>query len=229
LTEYLVTHYVPSSGLDARATPDPAAPVVARLDPNLDVQVLDHRGAWAHVACSNGWEAWVDARRLVDASPAQDAVPLAPEPVPVEAPGSGGGLAVVGIGLLSLLGGAAVIIGSFLDWWSVGPASLSAWDIPMKFVLNGDVGNGIKAGPFLLVVVVLAVPMLSRKPLPSIVVMAIGAVPVIIAGMTLIRGVRENPSLDPRIGMILTLVGGGLVILDGLGVGARVTRRATDG
>ena len=214
---YAATHVVPVGGLDARATPDPTAAVATRLDPGLDVQVLEYRNDWARVACSNGWETWVDGRRLV--TPA-----VAPAPVPVAATGTNGGLAVAGIGVLSLIGAAAAIGGSFLDWWSEGPISISAWDIPVKFLLSGDAGDGVKAGPFLLVVALVAIPLLTRRPLPPIAIMALGAVPIIVAGMALIRGMREEPSLDPRIGMLLTLAGGVLVELDGLGIGAGVGR-----
>lgn len=58
------THTVPVGGMPAWASPDPAAAPVATLDPGLPVQVAETAGAWARVVCSNGWEAWVDARRL---------------------------------------------------------------------------------------------------------------------------------------------------------------------
>ena len=205
---FVANSTVPARGLDARATPDPTAPVAARLDPGLPVAVTQRQGDWARIVCSNGWEAWVDGRLLV--------APSAPGPAAARP-----GLAVAGIGLMALLGGSAVIVGSFLDWWGEGPFAVTAWDIPMKFLISGDVGDGIKAGPFLLVVALLAIPLLTRRPLPPMAVLAIGAVPIIVAGVALIRGLREDPSLDPRIGMMLTLAGGVLILLDGLGIGAR--------
>jgi hypothetical protein len=63
---YEATHLVPEQGLPAFAGPDASVPAVASLDPWLDVQLLDHRGGWAHIVCSNGWEAWVDRRYLID-------------------------------------------------------------------------------------------------------------------------------------------------------------------
>jgi uncharacterized protein YgiM (DUF1202 family) len=47
------------------AAPDLSSPVVASLDPGSEVQVLDRQDQWAHIACSNGWTTWVDARLLV--------------------------------------------------------------------------------------------------------------------------------------------------------------------
>ena len=124
------------------------------------------------------------------------------------------GLAVAGIGLLSLIGAAAVLVGGFLDWWNVAGVSVTAWDLPMKFLLTGDVGDSIKAGPFLFVVVLVALPLLTRRPVPGGAAAIAGVVPFLIAATALIRGVREDPSIDPRIGLLLTLAGGVLVMLD---------------
>lgn len=216
MTGFVANATVPSRGLDARSTPDPSAPLAARLDPGLPVAVTERRGDWARIVCANGWEAWVDGRLL-----------LAPA-----APGTAGtrsGLAVAGIGLLSLSGAVAVVVGGFLDWWNVAGLSATAWDIPMKFLLTGDIGDGVKAGPFLLVVVVVALPLVTHRPAPSAALLAIGLVPVLIAAAALIRGVREDPSLDPRIGLLLTLAGGVLVMLEGLGIGARAAGRSRAG
>lgn len=58
------THRVPAKGIPAWEEPDPAGPVVAQLQGRVELQVLEERGAWAHVLGSNGWKGWVDARRL---------------------------------------------------------------------------------------------------------------------------------------------------------------------
>ena len=62
-TGFRATHRAPAAGLDAFEAPG-AATSVARLDPGLDVAVLEQQGDWAKVVCSNGWETWVDARAL---------------------------------------------------------------------------------------------------------------------------------------------------------------------
>jgi len=58
------THTVPGAGLDAYDDLNPAPGPVARLDPGLAVQVVERRGDWARIVCSNTWSAWVDDRLL---------------------------------------------------------------------------------------------------------------------------------------------------------------------
>jgi hypothetical protein len=86
MAEYAQTHVVPTEGLPAWPGPDGSAPPAANLDPGLDVMVLERRGEWAHIRCSNGWEAWVDGRRLVVSAPAPAAPPPPPPPPPAPEP-----------------------------------------------------------------------------------------------------------------------------------------------
>jgi hypothetical protein len=86
MAEYRQTHVVPTEGLPAWAGPDGSAAPAANLDPGLDVMVLVEQGAWAHIRCSNGWEAWVDARRLVVSAPASATAPTPAPPPPAAAP-----------------------------------------------------------------------------------------------------------------------------------------------
>ncbi len=74
------THRVPAEALPAYQAPMPGTPV-AMLDPDLPVMVLEHRGDWAHVRAVNGWEGWVDGRRLVSEAPAPSVPTLPPMPV----------------------------------------------------------------------------------------------------------------------------------------------------
>jgi hypothetical protein len=51
------------------------------------VMLVERRGEWAYIRCSNGWEAWVDGRRLVESAPASAPTPAAsPPPPPTPAP-----------------------------------------------------------------------------------------------------------------------------------------------
>lgn len=82
------THRVPATGSACWAAPDGAQPpLAARLDAGLEVRLVERRGDWAHVECSNGWTAWVDARLLEQLTP--PAPP--PPPEPVAPPPSAGG------------------------------------------------------------------------------------------------------------------------------------------
>ena len=89
MADYSQTHAVPAEGLPAWAAPDGSAVPAANLDPGLDVMLIESRGDWAYVRCSNGWEAWVDGRRLIVSAPVSATAPTptaptttAPAPVP---------------------------------------------------------------------------------------------------------------------------------------------------
>jgi hypothetical protein len=82
MAEYRQTHVVPTEGLPAWAGPDGSAAPAANLDPGLDVMVLVEQGPWGHIRCSNGWEAWVDVRRLVVSAPAPATAPPPPAATP---------------------------------------------------------------------------------------------------------------------------------------------------
>ena len=54
----------PPTGLVTYAGAEEGGGENGRLDPGLEVQVLEQQGDWAKILCSNGWSAWVDARQL---------------------------------------------------------------------------------------------------------------------------------------------------------------------
>lgn len=86
MADYSQTHVVPADRLPAWAEPEGSGPPAANLEPGLDVMVLESRGAWAHIRCSNGWEAWVDGRRLIASQPAPGPAPATPPPPPPAQP-----------------------------------------------------------------------------------------------------------------------------------------------
>ena len=63
-TGWAPTHRVPASGLDAWEERDGTRPPAAHLDGGLEITVDEMAGDWARITCENGWQAWVDARRL---------------------------------------------------------------------------------------------------------------------------------------------------------------------
>ncbi|WP_369387103.1 hypothetical protein AB5J72_05385 [Streptomyces sp. CG1] len=79
------THVVPRRGLPAWEAPDPARPTVP-LDGLLPVELVERRGDWAYIRCSNGWGAWVDGRRLIavpDDPPATEGTGGTADPLPL--------------------------------------------------------------------------------------------------------------------------------------------------
>jgi SH3-like domain-containing protein len=63
--EFTATHQAPDAGLETWNEPDPAQKPDNRIEAELPVLVLEETTGWAHVRCSNGWETWVDAAKLV--------------------------------------------------------------------------------------------------------------------------------------------------------------------
>jgi hypothetical protein len=149
------------------------------------------------VRCSNGWQAWVDARALVTTSRTTvGAGPLNP-------------VALLAVGLLALL----VVAGSLLAWFSVGPQSLDAWDIELITLFTHDDGAiDLKTGPVLLVLalaaVVLVVVRLPRKA-SAVAFLVLGGVVAVLAlaGVLLLLDLPD-PRPDLGIGLVLTAVAG---------------------
>ncbi|MDI9941724.1 SH3 domain-containing protein, partial [Rhodococcus sp. IEGM 1351] len=50
--------------MPAWSAPDPDGAPVARLDPGVELHLLERTGDWAHIICTNGWSAWVDGRTM---------------------------------------------------------------------------------------------------------------------------------------------------------------------
>lgn len=83
---YTPTHEIPAGGLPAWQQPDGSQPPVTTLAGGLDVQLVEMRGQWANILCSNGWQGWIDGARLMArAAPVSTAVPTA-APAPTPAP-----------------------------------------------------------------------------------------------------------------------------------------------
>ncbi|MDO8363355.1 MAG: hypothetical protein Q7V88_10705 [Actinomycetota bacterium] len=65
IEKFVPTHLAPADGLQAWATIGTSQPT-SSIPPGLQLELVERVGDWAHVACTNGWSAWVDARLLVD-------------------------------------------------------------------------------------------------------------------------------------------------------------------
>jgi hypothetical protein len=102
-----------------------------------------------------------------------------------------------------------VLVGSFVPWLSLGPFSASAWDISLNYLITGNgTVSGFKVGIVLLAVVVVAIPALSGRPLPTWVVPLLGTASAAAAIAALLRGLSGAPSLDPGVGLFMALAGG---------------------
>ncbi|HKH26193.1 MAG TPA: hypothetical protein VKB11_03555 [Acidimicrobiia bacterium] len=180
MAEYTQTHVAPTEGLPAWNEPDGSVAPAANLDAGLDVMLLERRGEWARIRCSNGWEAWVDGRRLIHSAPAPVTAPTPapppPQPAP-EAPGPpsaargepGAGAAPPGVPhptggvrigagpIVALVGGILYFVAAWFAWLRfefTGAASVSesfsAYDIPGHFLLD----SGSEAGGLSLGIVI---------------------------------------------------------------------------
>ena len=163
------------------------------------------------VRCSNDWECWVDGRQLTAAVPPAGGVAS-------DLPNSVSSLfakSVLGVRLVSIVGAGLVFIGSFLPWWSVSSLSVDAWNIPIKYLIAGSQGDGIGSGLFLLVSILVLLPLLTRRPLPTWAVVAIAVVSIVVPVLALIRGLGH--SVSPGIGLFVTLIGGVLILVQAPG------------
>jgi hypothetical protein len=224
-TTWQPTNVIPMQGLNCRAKADPTAPVIARMDPLLQVRVVERAGDWARVVCSNAWEAWIDARRLLtlDDGAAQLLQALATMGQTGASQARAVGPRKLWIGPLALLGAAIAIGGTFLPWLTLGDFSIKAWDVSAQALYFGSTNtDGLKAGIPVLIAALVVWPLVVRRSMPGIVRLAVAAVVIAAAGAAFLQGHRTDPSLGPGIGLFATLAGGLLIGVDHLMAG-RVT------
>ena len=141
------THTVPPEGLQAWAQPHPAGPIVANLAGGVELRVQEHRADWAHVVAENGWQGWVDGRRLVtavvaSAPPPPSAAAFSPTPQQPgsAAPAAEGKPATTVQFSLRSAAAFAVLVTVFLPWLrlSYGFGSVDATDVPAAFLWSLD-------------------------------------------------------------------------------------------
>jgi zinc-ribbon domain len=190
---WMPTHAVPAGGASAWSNPDPSVPPEARLETGAQLRLIETQGAWARVIGANGWTGWVDGRYLV--------------------PVGGGGTGVLGI--FALIGATLVIGGSFLPLLSFGGLSLSAWQLPLlALIADSPAATGLRTGAVLLIVLVAALPVVTRRRLPTALAVAIGVLTAGLAVVALIRSASLGQQSTPGVGLFMILAGGILVIVD---------------
>jgi hypothetical protein len=203
------THIVGSHGAAAWRSPDGSA-AAPRLDPGLPVTVLERRGDWAQVRCSNGWTTWTDGRALVPVSSAGSAG--------VSASGSGrvaGGPRAVARDRALLFGGAAAaFVGSILPWFSAGGVRVDGWDLQAwSLIANRSADAGGPAAGLLVALAALAALAVVIE-VPAAVVVALGALATNPAAFALARWIQADAG-RPTLG-----IGAPLALAGGLAIGA---------
>jgi len=199
MSAFSPTHRTPKGGLAAWEAPDPGRPPGPRLDPRLDVEVVESRpDGWARVVCANGWSAWVDGRLL------EAARPDLPPGVAAASP-------------YVLAGAALVLLGTLLPWLSSGGVSIPAWRLPLRLLAFGSDGQGAPStGLFLLLVVAVLVgpPLVTRQRLPPWALFLLTALVPNLALFAVLRAVKPRPQPTPGAGAVLALVGGILMTVE---------------
>ncbi len=105
-----------------------------------------------------------------------------------------------------MAGAALVVLGSFLPWFSAGGFSPSAWDLRFVSLFTHEASDfELDTGPVLMIVVLAALPLLTRRPLPRWCEAAFGGLAILCAVLAL---ALPGPMPDPAVGLFLTLLGG---------------------
>jgi SH3-like domain-containing protein len=215
---FVPTHVVPAGGVVAWPTPDPTGVPGITVAPGVELAVVEGRGLWSHVVSANGWEGWVDSRLLVPAAPHVPgpvmAGPAVTAPVTRDA-GATKGAAELGVGWRTVLGLVVVILSSFLPWLTdnlgENAVSESAWGIPLSFLLDGH-GPDVDIAWVLLLVALVLLPLVTRRPLPRLVTVALGALPAVLGMLTVIAiGDADGGFLSPAFGIAVAVAGGALL------------------
>lgn len=183
------SHRVPAGAMPAWPQPDSTVLPVTTLAADIPLEVLQWQDdGWSQVRAKNGWTGWVDGRRLVAVTPSASRPPVE---------------------ILSLLGGAAVVLGSFLPWFTYRGESASAWDTPLLFLLAGTgADDQVKCGPVFLVMILLVLPVVTRRPLPPWASYALAGLASVAAAMAIAHGVVGTDPPSVGVGVVATLAGG---------------------
>jgi len=130
------------------------------------------------------------------------------------------------IPVIPAAGAILVLFGSILPWWTYSSglfsASWSSWDIPIFALITGSRPplSGLKIGLFLLAVLAVGLPALTKQKLPDKLIPIMGLAVVGLCVLTLLRGLigtggfSGHATFGPGFGLFLSLVGGVLMALD---------------
>jgi hypothetical protein len=72
------SYLVPEGGMQSWAQPDPSTAAITDLHAGTPLKLVARNADWAQVRAENGWEGWVDGRRLVPVAPPAPSAPPPP-------------------------------------------------------------------------------------------------------------------------------------------------------
>jgi hypothetical protein len=110
-----------------------------------------------------------------------------------------------------------VIAGSFLPWLSIGSRTLGAWGIPALDLVPGAGTGGPPTGAVLLVVVLVLLPYVIRRPLPMVGRVLLAAVATNAAGSAIVLGLTGSSRVSLGVGLFVTLAGAILIVVGDAG------------
>lgn len=129
------THVVPVGGLRSWNVPDGATEPIADLAAGVELQVTDRQADWAQVRAENGWEAWVDGRRLAPIGKAlprpQDRHAPVPTSTRTSETATGDVVARARANPVPLIAAVALLVSAFLPWFS---DFVGSFDLPIAFL-----------------------------------------------------------------------------------------------
>jgi len=152
------THVVPTGGLRSWASPDGDTAPIADLAAGVELQVTERHSAWAGVRAENGWEAWVDGRRLVPISPVTAESPSRMTPPATGTPEADTSadetVSATRASRVSLVAAIALLVSAFLPWW--GEDARGSFDTSLFHVWNDSYKTGALTIGLLMLVVAAA-------------------------------------------------------------------------
>lgn len=230
--EFAPTHRAPASGMDTWQEPGSVPPSGQRLPAGLPVRQVRAWGDWALVACDNGWEAWVDRRRLEPLAPPGHAPAPpsmgSPDPPFTRDPVGTADLdrSPIRVGRLTLsaplVGAAVAVVACFLPWFSINGQGVAAFKLPVAYLVKFDAkASGVDLG-WLVAALALAAVGLVVHPVSSQARKAVGWALVLVASMFVAQTQRAVGQAEAGgvfgtlgLGVYLTLAGGLLVARGG--------------
>jgi hypothetical protein len=196
-SHFVAGYTAPAGGLAAWAQPSAAAPSIAHIEARVELHLVERSGDWAHIECSNGWQAWVDARLLA---------PVAATPAPPRRPNSAVNLTITTIGrytvtLADVLAAVGVALSALLPWLRGAGGKSTGFDVPLAFLVHTSAQRSdLSVGVLLAVAAFVAVAAPSRALRVAAYVVALAA--LVDYAIQLKRLVDQAPA-GPGLGSVL--------------------------